>query len=542
MAGPGITRLNYYNRQFLGANDFMEEQQYHRDMRRRHNIGPHTWGIVAGLDLRQTDVAGSPGQVDVILDPGMAIDGFGREIVVLEPLTFTSELFAALTGVGFRSVFIGYDEELARTPRPGYEACDGEKFTRREEGYRLVIEAPSPTHDAPVVAGVEATKPEDLSIPYQEFPEDDDGARWLVPLGRVLWDGGLLQFRKATDADVARGRRYVSAVAEAILSPAGRLLLRGRHATSPLPAGDPGIVVHVEGAVQADRAIVAKDGIDLYGGKLDFRNANGTSPMGQFAIQRVDPGGAAGVDLQVKIGSESAGKNRLLIDSNGNRVTITDQGDVSVRGRTTLHGGYESRGDSIVANNKTLTLEGGPLEFKTPGAPAADWAMRVVNDNLQFFEPDDANRLAFEVLDTSSSETSPCVRLHGNAQATLSAQQLIDLTHGTVTNLHRHPLRISGNVQTLSLTVAANSSTLQTIFIPAPARQVLAAIFLSIVDPTGGFGANERVRARIVERDGVALAGTPSVYSGTASSLRFELATSGNVGASAVAVLIYDDV
>src|SRR4029453_14648821 len=100
MASGGIQRLNYYNRQFLGVEDFKDQQDYHRDMRRRHNVGPHTWGIVAGLDLRQADVPGSPGEVDVTLEPGLAVDGFGREIVVLEPLLLTAELFAAFTGTG----------------------------------------------------------------------------------------------------------------------------------------------------------------------------------------------------------------------------------------------------------------------------------------------------------------------------------------------------------------------------------------------------------------------------------------------------------
>ena len=34
-----IERLNYYEGEFLGAVDFQAEQEYHRDMRRRHNLG-----------------------------------------------------------------------------------------------------------------------------------------------------------------------------------------------------------------------------------------------------------------------------------------------------------------------------------------------------------------------------------------------------------------------------------------------------------------------------------------------------------------------
>lgn len=43
-----IVRLNYYEGEYLGAVDFEAEQVYHRDMRRRHNVGAHSWGIIAG--------------------------------------------------------------------------------------------------------------------------------------------------------------------------------------------------------------------------------------------------------------------------------------------------------------------------------------------------------------------------------------------------------------------------------------------------------------------------------------------------------------
>ena len=73
-------RLHYYERQFLGVRDFQDEQAYHNTKRRRHNLGHHTWGIVTGLDLIEQPVEGGGDGVDVYLQPGMAIDGYGREI------------------------------------------------------------------------------------------------------------------------------------------------------------------------------------------------------------------------------------------------------------------------------------------------------------------------------------------------------------------------------------------------------------------------------------------------------------------------------
>ena len=51
MASDTIARVNYFDRQFLRTQDFVDEQAYHIAMRRRHNIAQHRWGIVAGLQL-----------------------------------------------------------------------------------------------------------------------------------------------------------------------------------------------------------------------------------------------------------------------------------------------------------------------------------------------------------------------------------------------------------------------------------------------------------------------------------------------------------
>src|SRR5215469_2460472 len=102
-----IERLNYYEGEFLGAVDFQAEQEYHRDMRRRHNVGQHTWGIVSGLDIAQVPVPGSTSNaVDVYIQPGMAVDGFGREIVVLNKTQLTLDLFAAYINPGLLNVWI----------------------------------------------------------------------------------------------------------------------------------------------------------------------------------------------------------------------------------------------------------------------------------------------------------------------------------------------------------------------------------------------------------------------------------------------------
>src|SRR5260370_1044288 len=120
MATDEILRLHYFERQYLGAADLEDQQTYLRDMRRRHNLGHHTWGIVTGLDLVEVPVAGDPTAVDVYIQPGMAIDGFGREIIVVAPVKLDPAKFASFSGVGPHDVFISYDQVQAQQPSAGF--------------------------------------------------------------------------------------------------------------------------------------------------------------------------------------------------------------------------------------------------------------------------------------------------------------------------------------------------------------------------------------------------------------------------------------
>jgi hypothetical protein len=74
-----IKRMNYFKGEFLHAQDFKDEQQYHVDMLRSHNENLHTWGIADGLDI--TFIAG---EKKITVTKGMAIDAEGKQIVLLE--------------------------------------------------------------------------------------------------------------------------------------------------------------------------------------------------------------------------------------------------------------------------------------------------------------------------------------------------------------------------------------------------------------------------------------------------------------------------
>lgn len=78
MAEP-ITRMNYFDHQFLRAEDFTLEQQYQNRMRQLHNSSLHTWGIVRGLDVTYES-----GASVVKVAKGIAVDSDGQELVLVD--------------------------------------------------------------------------------------------------------------------------------------------------------------------------------------------------------------------------------------------------------------------------------------------------------------------------------------------------------------------------------------------------------------------------------------------------------------------------
>jgi hypothetical protein len=72
-------RPQFRERQRLTATDLQAEQNYLLGLAGRHHIGPHSWGIVRGLKVAAKDNR-------VAITPGLAIDGYGRELALLQPV------------------------------------------------------------------------------------------------------------------------------------------------------------------------------------------------------------------------------------------------------------------------------------------------------------------------------------------------------------------------------------------------------------------------------------------------------------------------
>lgn len=273
MSSDDIKRLHYYERQFLRTRDFQDEQAYHIEMRRRHLIAHHIWGIVVGLEITQ-----DPNSQIWSVQPGMAIDGFGREIVVFDaqPLE-TNRIAAQLAGAAkpaMLKVWIAYRTERANRPPPGYEVCDGtEQFMRVRETFRLLYQDDPPS-DLQKVTDPNGQNPDDPKTwprAFQDLPDDPGQARWPVYLGTLTWDTApnnpsqnVVTKVDPVDPRDNKRRHYVGVVAEEIAAPHNQLLIRGRGNASPLPddATKPdyaGVPVKLEGSLAIDRQLHVLD-------------------------------------------------------------------------------------------------------------------------------------------------------------------------------------------------------------------------------------------------------------------------------------------
>ncbi|TMC10486.1 MAG: hypothetical protein E6J41_08110 [Chloroflexi bacterium] len=283
-----VERVHYYPRQYLGVEDFQAEQAYHRDMRRRHNLAHHTWGVVAGLELvfRQAQGAqpGAPG--DVSISPGLAVDAFGRELVNLAPYQLDPTPFSRLAGddpaVG---IWIAYRETGALQPPTGFQQCDPvSQFARTQETFFVAFAPPTPVNASLTVASqpympppapaptspLDPSLPLDSSVPYQDLPDDPSVPTWYVYLGTVSWKqasgqvpGGFV----GADSDSA-GRIHAGVVAGQVTTPGEKLLLRRRQ--DPPDADLSRFLVWVGGRLQVAGEVVAESDVELVGGRLAF--------------------------------------------------------------------------------------------------------------------------------------------------------------------------------------------------------------------------------------------------------------------------------
>ncbi|HET6646245.1 MAG TPA: tail fiber domain-containing protein [Pyrinomonadaceae bacterium] len=337
-------RPTFYEEQYLTAEDLIAAVDYGRIQQARHALGAHTWGIAAGLQLKETPEPG--GGLSIYVLPGYAVDGYGRPIVVLSPYRIPEERFSAIKAQlppidpkgKLIQVWLAYDESAQI--RPYSDLCrKGVNSSRIHETFRIEVgevgfnaatsginlAGRSLSDPRTALKEFDASAPllYDGSVPHQDLAELQPRARWLVPLGYVRWlakETAPGQFVARDDSGpekdsdkIRKVRRYVGVVAEDISAADGAIRFRSRSADPALSKFEPpklgqtdNDLVWVEGNLRiAGRA-------RLCAGDVDFRDAAGSDLDTPMFIRRSDvtPGAHA---LQVAIGPKAQTTNRFAV-------------------------------------------------------------------------------------------------------------------------------------------------------------------------------------------------------------------------------------
>lgn len=362
MSDNQISRVNYFERQFLRTQDFTDEQAYHVAMRRRHNIAHHTWGIVNGLEVFIEEG-------NLFVQPGMAVDGYGRELIlpVRQPLSTSAFLDR---GSNELDVWLVYERTGSDQPPAGYAGCGagagGDLFYRWQETARVRLEKPDP--DFPNRRAPESIAASDLNFPPSRTPPED--ADWPVFLGQIIKDPTNPQQPFAFNpAD----RPYVGLVGESIVAPSGRTLVQigaereadpNRFAVFVADAIDPNdatpqpqLSIDLAGNLRVERDTSLHGNLTVAGGRIEFEAGaasaqTGAQPWSVYHVEdeetgtqelrvemaRVAEGGEPG-NNSVVVGAWFKGADDkeefqpcLTIDDN---CTVTVHGNLVVLGQLT---------------------------------------------------------------------------------------------------------------------------------------------------------------------------------------------------------------
>ncbi len=225
-------RPSFAEGQILAAADLSQLAAYPRAREERHNRFVHRWGIVTGLDLQAEpteDPAGNP-FARIFVNPGLAVDGEGRELLVTERIPLDVQRFRNMIGNSIDEavlypVFL-LSQYRSGGPDPSRVGPCGESTGGGsvEEGYEIRFGRP----------GDETA--DQTASPLSSDPTADEGSSsWLVLLGFVTWSKAAQNFLGIDAAAALRFRPFIGINASVVAGNGAQLQLQ---ATNQPAAGD----------------------------------------------------------------------------------------------------------------------------------------------------------------------------------------------------------------------------------------------------------------------------------------------------------------
>jgi hypothetical protein len=396
MADNSIARVNYYDRQFLQTQDFSDEQAYHLAMHRRHNIGGHIWGILFGLEV----ILDKAGNLNIL--PGVAIDGYGRELTLPYPRGINSKAFDE-QGSERLEVWLAYARQDSAEGQDNWLKCNGQaqgQLTRSEEFSQVLLLPPDPNLvfdtnvDLPPRRQPLQVPTGDVRFDPTRIPPDDPARSWRVYLG-------MIQRQKGKDPLYVvspDGRPYGGLVGEWIRSPSGRAFVQVgaekkddpyRFAVYLPETADPAqildtttdlfptlqqprLAVTTKGEIQLHGNTTIEGDLTMDGGGVEFGVGLAFSQGRPWNIYNVtaleDPTDETSLvlnQLRIEMGSIQPGsQNQVVIGAwsakeNGFKpcLTIADDCSVRVHGNLNVEGIVRENVVSMSRSKQTLSAE-----------------------------------------------------------------------------------------------------------------------------------------------------------------------------------------
>jgi hypothetical protein len=349
MSSNGVSRVHYFDRQFLRVQDFVDEQSYEVAMRRRHNIAEHCWGIVSGL---QVDVENG----DLFVQPGMAIDGFGRELILAQKEPILTSAFndkqTDQLGVWLNYNLIGSDSAVG-----GYAGCSNgtDLFYRWQEQPQIWLLVPDPAHPDP--REPKQVQANDLAFNPGLTPPDDPQRSWPVYLGLIQRD--LSNQQQPYSVNLS-GRPYVGLVGESIASPSGRVQVQvgaekvtdnNRFAVFIPEAGkDPQLAIDKSGSLSIHGETTVNGNLSVSKGAVEFGVGQVNSPQPWRIYQHLETqqNNQMRRELRIEIDGGTGGSNQVVIGvwSTDDKefkpaLTVDDSFTVTVHGNLVVEGSID---------------------------------------------------------------------------------------------------------------------------------------------------------------------------------------------------------
>jgi hypothetical protein len=226
------TRPSFTEGQILAAADLAKLASYPRAREERHNRFVHRWGIVTGLDLRPEPAKDDSGNdyARIFVAPGLAVDGDGRELLVVERLELDPDEFRNVIGSKIEAtasypVFL-YSEYRGSGPDPSRVGPCGESTAGGaiEEGHRLHYGVP----------GDETGDQRASALSSAPTAEEGSGG-WLVLVGFVKWSAAAGKFAGVDGDAAAKHRPFIGINASVVAGNGSQVQLQAK---SEMMAGD----------------------------------------------------------------------------------------------------------------------------------------------------------------------------------------------------------------------------------------------------------------------------------------------------------------